>query len=76
MGNLLNIAKRLHTDFDESGTTSLDRQTTLELLELVTELAVQVEHLSHNRQAEGQSVGTVLNRNERASRLSLHQLCK
>jgi hypothetical protein len=34
MGILLDIAKRLHRDFHQSGASTLDRQNTLELLEL------------------------------------------
>jgi hypothetical protein len=46
MGILLNIAKQLHQDFHESGASTLNRESTLELLELVKELAGQVEHLT------------------------------
>ena len=59
MGVLLNIAKGLHTDFHESGVSTLDREKTLELLELVAELAAQVEHLNHDKHAEQRSVVAV-----------------
>jgi hypothetical protein len=59
MGILLNIAKRLHTDFHGSGASTLERQKALELLELVAELAAQVEHLSHDKHAEERSVAVV-----------------
>ena len=49
---LLNLAKRLHTDFTESGAATLSRQNTLELLQLVHELAVEVERLNLNDRKE------------------------
>ena len=59
MGVLLNIAKGLHTDFRESGASTLNREKTWELLELVTEIAPQIEHLNHDKHTERRSVVAV-----------------
>ena len=55
MGILLDIADSLHKEFHRSNTNTLDRERTLDLLELVTELAAEVEHLSLtlNKRSEG-----------------------
>ena len=49
---LLTLAKRLHGDFTESGAAALDRQSTLELLQVVHELAAQVERLNLHEKKE------------------------
>ena len=60
MAILREFATRLHRDFHQSGAKSLDQNTTLELLELVKELAMQVEHLTYlapNKAAEKRDRG-------------------
>lgn len=51
MAILVDIAQRLHGDFHRSGASSLSREQTMELLELVKEIAMQVEHASRQRLA-------------------------
>jgi hypothetical protein len=53
MGILRDHAERLHRDFHRSGAKSLDHNTTLEVLELLTELAMQVEHLTYHVPKKG-----------------------
>jgi hypothetical protein len=43
MAILVDIAQRLHEDFFRSGASSLSREQTMDLLELVKEIAMQVE---------------------------------
>jgi hypothetical protein len=45
---LHNLTKTLHREFAASGATSLDREQTLSLLELLMEVAGQVDHLTYS----------------------------
>jgi hypothetical protein len=47
MALLHNLTKNLHREFWESGALALDRDQTLSLLELLAEVAGQVDHLTH-----------------------------
>jgi hypothetical protein len=47
MALLHNLTKNLHREFAESGATALDRDQILSLLELLMEVAGQIDHLTY-----------------------------
>ena len=53
MALLHKLTKDLHREFHESGALALNREQTLSLLELLAEVADQVDHLTYGSVGKG-----------------------